>query len=124
MSSQLQTLRTTISQQSDKNKIRIKELKQKNSDSDQLIKQKTLDLTKMDDAHRKSIKQFQKEQSTWNEKADRFESDRNKWRNYFQQATKEMKTLKKENRKNRKILEKIEMKEKEESALEDEKVKT
>jgi hypothetical protein len=53
---------------------------------------------------RKESKNFAKEKIIWNEKSARFEADKNKWRNFFQQATKEMKSLKKENNKINKIL--------------------
>jgi chromosome segregation ATPase len=114
-SAQVIALRKTNNQLSEKLKSRIKDLKVKNTDLEHSIKKKSVLQQQIEEGHRKTIKQFEKDRTLWNEKADRFEHDRNKWRNYFQQATKEMKSLKKENKKVKKIIDKLQLKEKEEN---------
>jgi len=120
ISSQNQSLIKTNSQNLEKQKSKLRELRTRMSELESQNRQKSIQISQFEDEKRKIFKKFEKEQSTWNKTADRFEIDRNKWRNFFMQVTKEMKNLKKENRRNKKVIDVFQLKEKEDLAREEE----
>ena len=110
----------TNSQNLEKQKSKLRDLRTRMSEVESQNRQKSIQISQFEDEKRKIFKKFEKEQSTWNKTADRFEIDRNKWRNFFMQVTKEMKNLKKENRRNKKVIDVFQLKEKEDLAREEE----
>ena len=120
VTSQNHTLLKTNSQNLERQKSKLREFRSRISELETQNRQKTTQIAQFDEEKRKICKKFEKEQNTWSKTADRFEIDRSKWRNFFIEITKEMKNLKKENRRNKKVIDVFQLKEKEELAREEE----